>query len=606
MEGSDERRPNRLDRRDLVIGIVVVALTAFVGVALVLQGWRARLPDNELGLYITAALDLVETGRVPEHGVITSFRSYAPPGLAWLYVPGVLATSDARLVGKVSSVLLHVGTLTGIFLLARRAIRTRQAALAVLLYGVSSVGLYHAGELWARGLPFFFVWMAYWTCRWGVTGRPVHLGLSLITWAAGTYSFMELAPAIVAVPAVWYLSRRPVPWRTVALVTGVAAVMWFPYLRFESERGFIDLRSQILRQSIQPLGAWCDPAMPFLQAGAAQAVPTPTDATVGNRVVRAAGRQLLGGASALVANFTSHVPGASAALAAITLLGLLMLAGPRGPGWNQSAVPSTRWPWTALGVTLCAVAVLANDVVIERLLAALARGNNLASGALTNFQLVAALAGVVILLRRRVATISRALSARFAGSSGETVMVASCLAAPWLVQLLVSEHSRPERLGWLLPLQVIAMAAVLGAIRTPGRFAIGAVVMVGCMADIPSYWPAATLSPQHWSGRDHVTVPGIASLADRLKARGQRDVSIGYFESGPPLLTIGNQVAPALDLLLRANGIRNSNQCPEGVSIDDEILLTWSEGDVEAPLPVPVHELIAEFGPYQAYSRAVR
>ena len=69
---------------------------------------------------------------------------------------------------------------------------------------------------------------------------------ALGTWAAGMYVFLELAPALGILPVMWWLHRPPLRLRALAVGAGVTLVIWYPYLAFEAERGFVDLRSQVL------------------------------------------------------------------------------------------------------------------------------------------------------------------------------------------------------------------------------------------------------------------------------------------------------------------------------------------------------------------------
>src|SRR5438094_4155738 len=106
--------------RTMGFGMAFVLLIATLGVALALQGWRSRIPDvqDEI-LAIDGAHALLAHGRIPYRGGVTNYASYFPPGTTWLIVPGVLVFSDPRLFEVLGSTLLYIGTLVGIFLLAR-------------------------------------------------------------------------------------------------------------------------------------------------------------------------------------------------------------------------------------------------------------------------------------------------------------------------------------------------------------------------------------------------------------------------------------------------------------------------------------------------------
>ena len=156
-----------------------------------------------------------------------------------------------------------IPTLFGTFLLTRRYFGSRCALLAVALYAFSAPGLLAASSLWQRyPIHTFYVWMVYWATRWVDDDNPYFLGLSVLTWALGMYVFLEIAPAIFAIPVAWLLSQSSVRIAPLVAAVVVAALAWFPYLRFETTRNFADVRSQALRVPLWTADykqSWCDP-----------------------------------------------------------------------------------------------------------------------------------------------------------------------------------------------------------------------------------------------------------------------------------------------------------------------------------------------------------
>jgi hypothetical protein len=133
------------DRNIRVREILAVAIVAIVGTSLAFQNWKSRIPSGtffDVVTIIDEAHKLVDKGRVPQKGVLTSFAAFAPPGGVWLMVPGVLLLKEPRLFQSIGSVTLYCGTLVGIFLLTRFHLGSRCALLAVLLWGLSKYGLF--------------------------------------------------------------------------------------------------------------------------------------------------------------------------------------------------------------------------------------------------------------------------------------------------------------------------------------------------------------------------------------------------------------------------------------------------------------------------------
>jgi 4-amino-4-deoxy-L-arabinose transferase-like glycosyltransferase len=154
--------------------------------------------------------------------------------------------NDPRLFEYVGSLGLYVGTLFGIFFLTRRYFGSTTALLAVAVYAFSELGLTAGSMLFlTHATRCFFVWMIYCVGRWVDHNDPKFLAGAILIWATGMYVFMEMAPAILVIPVVWLVYRPPVGVLHVALAAVLAIGLWSPYLRFEAQRNFIDVRSQV-------------------------------------------------------------------------------------------------------------------------------------------------------------------------------------------------------------------------------------------------------------------------------------------------------------------------------------------------------------------------
>jgi hypothetical protein len=263
---SSGAAPSPRHRWDLVGPATALGVGA-VALLVALFDWRDRgWPWFDLLPYYWAVDRWLSHGEVPVRGTLTGFASYAPPGIAWLLLPGAATAGDPRLSEYAGATLLSVGTLLGVYYVARPGLGSRWAALAVVLYGLSTVGLFFAGSLWPRAHPVFLVWMAYWLQRWVLRREPGAVAAALLIWVVGMYAFMELAPALLVAPVLWLVYRPPVRGWHLAAVAVAGLVVWAPYLRFQADRGFADLVSQLGRRSLLPpeaayRAAYCDPAI---------------------------------------------------------------------------------------------------------------------------------------------------------------------------------------------------------------------------------------------------------------------------------------------------------------------------------------------------------
>jgi hypothetical protein len=599
-----ETKPNQ----SLIRSAAVVSIVAALGVVLALQGWRSRVPGTDVIPYIDGAQALLSHGRLPDHGVVTSFSSYAPPGFAWLVLPGVYGFSDPRVFDVPGNAILHLGTLFGIFLLARACFGSRCALLSVLLYGVSEPGLTFANSFGPRGHPFFYVWMAYWTCWWVARRDARYLAAALVTWLAGMYAFMEIAPALFILPVVWVFYRPRVRLRALAVAGALGLLMWYPYLRFEATRGFADLRSQVLLQSIAPehyTDTFCDSTLTLRRWDGRSAAPVtarmPQPSSRTGRFVMASGRRVLAITRGLVVNFEGLVPGIELVLLALTVTGLLVLSVGQlsaATGERDRLARSgggERWP-IVLAIGLLVASGLANEVVIGRALGPGLRLPPYAVSAIRTVQAMAALCGIALLMRRSIARCLKPLTVRSSSTPCDPRILVIALVVPWLVLLSIAEWGRQDRFGFLWPLQVIVMAFASStlAARLAGATRLvrwsGPLLMTGAILANPFLLSRVDAwLHDGWSGADAVEIQVADHLARQLRSEGRDRAAIGrrLFVEGPPeppwkAVDSRWRVGGELDIALEyRNGIANLNTCAEGVSPQDEYRI------VEAYPPAP-------------------
>ncbi|HVX31201.1 MAG TPA: glycosyltransferase family 39 protein [Nitrolancea sp.] len=542
-------------------GVGAVLLLGAAGWLLALQGWKSRPPAFDMLTYFNNADALVHRGAIPRVGDVSSYGSFSPPGTSWFMALGLFVFNDPRLYEKVGSGLLYIGTLLGVFFLARAAFGSRCAYLAIVLYALSSLGLSIAGSLWPIGHPFFYVWMGYLAVQWVKRQQGRYLAAALLVWVIGMNVDMTIAPAVLALPVVWLVYRPPLLSRSLLVAGALGMAVWFPYLQFTAGRGFTDLSSQLLRQSIVPANyqaAWCDPAL-TLQSADGTATQTDAGASPGQASVANApglGQRLsqrLGVVrEGLVANYTGAVP---TSLAAVALM-LMTLA------------------------TLTVVAV-----------------NAFARPALGFVRRYAP-------RRTGIAKRTKWLDSRYEATDQparerlqSAAVLLIILAIPWLLLLAAAEPDKPERYYWLWPLQVIALAAFVTNVFTQSRAPRAIVWIAGLAVALMLLWGPVSdrVEPAlhgNWSGADPTTVQAMDLVANDLRTQGKTETSVGYqlyvYQFMPAYNAIDShyKAGADLDLLLRfQHGITNTNTCAEGVAPGDEYRIVQSRPDADPAAP---------------------
>ncbi len=559
-----------LRSRDFVRGLVLILLVTLVGGALALQGWKSRIPFVDLTPPIDDAVKFLSHGVVPQWGRANSLGTYASPGSSWLVLPGTILFSDPRLFEYAGAIILYCGTLAGIFLLARLFFSFRCAALSVILYGFSELGLYFAQSLWPKGHPFFFIWTIYFTALWVKRRNPWYMGGAIITSMAGIYVHMEILPVILVIPFVGLLYRCPI--RILPLLTGAAGavLLWLPYLLFQYDRDFYDIIGQLSQTQFwgDYKSAWCNPDSTLTAIRDLKHDPSPFHTmAIGHDMQSNLALGLFGNfyRSLRVLGVPDILFGLTAASLAIISSATLLLA-----GWLSTLIG--RWAGS----------------VSSRVPDALKQG----------------LAALLLLIPWGLLL----YATRNAGYLVET------------------------RFWWLWPAQIIFLAALvtditsqLGVHRAVA-WACQTIVVLLILANPLLIERTQSWIDDGWSGQDSDEKKAVDYIAGLVIDQGQREANIGYgvsFNRWVPIQHILDprmKVGMEFDLLFRfPYGIRNKTSCAEGASADDDyrIVQTGPSPALRYPfnyfdrLPrtrfgLPAEddfETVKRFGPYLVQAR---
>ena len=628
-----------IKNRELFYGICVLAV-AIISIAITLQGWRSRITAFDLLPYIYGVRHFLETGGLPQFGDIGSYGSYSPPGTAWLILPGAILFKDPRLSEYLGAALLHVLTLSGVYLLARSYFGSRCAILAVLLYGLGESALFYAGSLWPIGRPDFYIWVVYLTSRWVVRRDSRYLATALAVWGFGMYVDMSILPIFFIFPAAWLYYHPPVRLRPLIVSGAIILLVWSPFLRFEVPRGFADLRSQLFLQPIFPNNyrvSWCNPGLVLQKFQDNPGTSQNLASTNSNPGLLATllnlGRVTVDNA---LTNFEpdAPIPGASYLLLLLTLTSLLIMSA-SGFLADSTALGEPPHSWRTWLSRIAIILILLGLTFIGLVFAYLwIFRNGTQPGPKTSFvlklQVILVFSGIALLvgpwltartndmlikLRVNIQTVKRVQQIR---------LLVFSLLIPWSILLLVAEPGKPERFIWLWPMQSIFLAAfftnILPRFKLP-RAAIRLAMVIVVLIVVVNPFLLTRLDAWHntgWAGPDANEVKVADYLARQLKEEGKDQAAIGYQIFFYPFMVDYNFFSPVykvgaeIDLiLLYRDGIVNTNQCAEGIAASDEYRIVQATPDPQsdAPrmyftLPEDGHfHLMYQVGSYQVYRR---
>ena len=597
--------------------LLAVLVVTIIGIFVALQGWQTRMPFFDMLLAIDGAHELVTRGQIPDRGSLSSYASHNPPGGAWLMAPGLFLFTDPRLFEYAGSVSLYIGTVLGVFLLARSYFGMRCAIFSVALYGLSEIGLRVAGLLWERlPLQFFYVWMVYWASRWVSQKESSYLAAAVITWASGMYVFMEIAPALFILPAIWLIYRPPVKLKPLILGGILALVIWYPYVQFQSARNFKDFKAPILRQKLLPASyrdSWCDRRVILRKVHDATGIDNfSTEKTA--RITDTFSTSISKGWFFMVervversASCTAHYstlsmlpkfPGIVSSLlfiAVMTILASSMSGSSFTIRFIETQVSSVRL--TQLAVIMILSGILANEFLVAGFLSLDGILELSTLYKLRWLQSVLVISGLVLMaVKRPVVACTKRLLANMEKSdltkqrSENARLLAVSLVIPWIMLLLLIENTNHLiRLWWLWPLQVVFLCVPATYLSSQSGFArlsagIGSFILAFLLIANPlllgrlESWLVSG-----WSGDDAEEIKVVDYTAKRIILDGKNHAAIGYdipmelFNASFNASDRRYKVGADLDLLFKyRHGVINTDKCAEGFSPDDEYRIARS------------------------------
>jgi hypothetical protein len=501
--------------------------------------------------YYQQAADFLTTGRLPDRGNISSYGSYFPPGASYLLIPGVLLFRDGRLQALFGDALVFFGALVFTYLCAREIGGRRVGLASALVVAVSRLGFQ---TLVPIGNPFFIVSTLFFLIRWIKNRSAWMLGIALVLGALGAYHHLVIALFLFVIPLLWLIYRPPVHGRVLVVSILLGAAIWFPYLRFEAGRGFIDIESQFLRRDPVQLAKggssgpnYCyaslsgepdvrnDTYLPYIGGPEIeQRVIYPTTEWK-NQAAFMSCRLLTN----LDRNFDTDLFLLGANRILNTIVWFLFLTGFSALGWSvlQTWRPVSdkleglrRREWILLLVAAAGAAFLyitLNPDLVAHLAAdrSLDRNMQLAVGQWRDF--LPWIWGSLLL--------GLFLSFREIIPGKEKVIYFLAFTIPWILMTLIAESDRPYRFLFLWPLQVILAVLCLQSIsrRLPrAGFAFAIAVLALGVAVLPADLYAGRLAAmwtQGYAGRDSDQWKVVQYLSEHSGVGEGRPMKIEYW-----------------------------------------------------------------------------
>jgi hypothetical protein len=543
---------------------------------------------------------------------------------------------DPRLFEIPSTFLLYVGAVIVVFLIGRRTLGQNAGLGAGALFAVSRLGLQNPIET-----PFFVVLGIYFLLLWVQDRRRVGLPLAMIAEASALYVYPKNLPIVLAFPLLWWIYRPPVSWRSLLVASSVILTLWFPYLRFEVRRGFVDVRSYVLREPVQVVEGVRAVSQPPCFAELVGEVgtvdgfflPYSGNPVLTNRLIYSE-RGLLKGAEygmcAIMSSIDRNFDGDSflfgglqatnAFLWAVFMTGGIALLASTTRIWPQR-LRSIRSGITGRGLQVAGIAALWGLLSYALLDPGLVGRCCTADGSLdTSSRLVVEQLRLIVPLIG-VSTLFGLYLGLSAGEEGSRASpLVPVLWIPWLALVILSEPNRADRFVWLWPLQVLAMVTTLAwfarSIRRPKiMFAIFAAVVFILSFPARLYSDKiADWSRNGYGGQDTGKLSVVDYLGSVAASRGVTTLAIGYQMVDPHFEKPGSsdpdyREGTWFDFLLDIRyGVHNLDQTVQGTSdIDEYRVLELRDGESQRQTPAEPpwigYEEVAHFGRFAVYRR---
>ncbi|MDQ7035801.1 MAG: glycosyltransferase family 39 protein [Anaerolineae bacterium] len=187
---------------------------------------------------------------VPPVGTLSSVAAYNMPMLSWLHLPALTMTLNAYSAILLTMLTFNIITTIAVFCIGDSMFNPRVGLVAALMFTVSEVGISSAYTAWAQlllpgfyALTFLFLW------QWRKHEKGIYLALSGII---ATAAFMTNFSAILLYPTLLVfalISRAKWQWRWFLGGGAVCLLMLAPYVIYEKEHDFVDIRAFLRQES---------------------------------------------------------------------------------------------------------------------------------------------------------------------------------------------------------------------------------------------------------------------------------------------------------------------------------------------------------------------
>jgi len=221
---------------------IALVLAVFVAALLSRVVWWSRAPFHpDESTILWMALEAVRAGALPDHGLVSSYQAFQPPGLVWVTMPLVALGG-----GRPEIVILGFGVLNAASLAFFVATAARAWGLSVMVttaaFAVVGPDAFMSAWIWH---PSLYTAATALLLAAGIRVRSGSAWWALVVVAVpGLYALIHYSGLVLFGPGavLLWMSRRRLADMWPPLASGLALTLaaWTPFLLFEAERNWAD------------------------------------------------------------------------------------------------------------------------------------------------------------------------------------------------------------------------------------------------------------------------------------------------------------------------------------------------------------------------------
>lgn len=200
---------------------------------------------------IKAVEQFSKHGVFPVKGILSSVAAYNMPGLVWLLLPASLIFSDPSWIAMATAIPLNLLAAVILYKLSSRLMHRNLALACMITYCLSPLTFEWSRSLWAQHyLGAFYIFIVYFLAGWAIDRKVCYGATAIVFIVYATMIHLSSLVLLGAWGVVWLLWRPPIRFSRMLLALLVCAILLTPYLYFQIERDFQDLKAFVVGKSL--------------------------------------------------------------------------------------------------------------------------------------------------------------------------------------------------------------------------------------------------------------------------------------------------------------------------------------------------------------------